>query len=183
MARREGRLMGASHMRIVLLVIGLLGINSSMAIAQSWNGSYYCVEEAAGGLEYDATTNQLKGVGFIPDEKFVLRLEYVSRREEPHLEPPITIDDYKVTITLTGKSQSQSLIMCLKGNDMVGYDSFVGISYGRVEQCWLGEKEYHFNLRSGRFVSVYYNDWGYLFGDDKVNDTPSINAGTCTKIN
>jgi hypothetical protein len=162
-------------MRIVLLVIGLLGINTSMALAQSWNGSYYCVGEAAGGLSYDTTTKQWKGAVMRPDEKFVLRLEYISRREQPEFEQPV--EDYKVAITRSGKSSG---LLCLRRLANLHFELFVGISRdGEMEECFIGEI-YRFNLKHGRFLRIHGGD-SYLHGNDD-SSTPSIEAGACTKI-
>src|SRR5262249_17335227 len=118
--------MGRFVMRpsICIAIAGLLsfGTYSSVALAQSWNGAYYCVDEVAGGLAYDATTKKWKGTGFNTDEKFVLRLQYKGRSE--------TKEEYEVTITESGKSEAARCIRPHAGNRLVGVDS-----NGWMEEC------------------------------------------------
>jgi hypothetical protein len=161
-------------MRIVLLVIGLLGINSSMALGQDWNGSYYCVGEAAGGLSYDARTKKWKGVEFNPKSKFILRLQYIRMRETNPEGPPRTIDDYRVIIKQLGAYSLTCGRLYLE-------DEFVGIhSDGSTEEVDCIGGTYIFNMKKERFLLV--NGEGFIDGTDNNDKTPSIEAGTCTKI-
>jgi hypothetical protein len=161
-------------MRIVLFVIGLIGINSSMALAQSWNGSYYCVGEAAGGLGYDARIKKWRGIEFNPKSKFILRLQYIRMRENKPEGPPRTIDDYRVIIKQLGAYSWTCVRFYLE-------DESVGIhSDGSTEEVDCIGGTYIFNMKKGRFLLV--NREGFIDSNDNNDKTPSIEAGTCTKI-
>jgi hypothetical protein len=121
-------------MRIVMFAIVLLSANVPIALAQSWNGSYYCVTEVGSGFLYDTTAKQWKGVGFdrsTSDEKFVLQLKYKDRRKKQPWDSfgDNAIDDYFATI----KSAPGNKADCLH----IGETGLVvGVSSnGSVEEC------------------------------------------------
>ena len=56
----------------------------------------------------------------------------------------------------------------------------VVISPDMVFSCNAYNHEYQFNLKAHRYLAAYLV--GYVDGEDVNDDTPSVTAGVCTKI-
>jgi hypothetical protein len=155
-------------------VCAALALSVSAASAQKRDSSYYCVAEATGGLKYNTGTKRWYGTDFLADEKFVLKLKYLSERFDSVL--TTTAVDYAVTITPSGRDFAME---CAGG---FGDRKEPVTVYGGVNlRCaFLGAIEYLFNLKTNRYLSVYL--YGYTDGRDNNDNNPGINAGVCTKI-
>jgi hypothetical protein len=167
-------------MHKTIALFALLAVNSSTTLAQSWNGAFYsCAVEATGGLAYDATIKKWKGAAFRPDKKFMLLMEYKGRRENQPEYGKETVDDYNVEIVQSGTAEPRDCIVPDSDYSEKGW--VVGVwSDGTVENCHDFITTYKFNLRTGRFLSIYAI--GYIDGKDDDSNTPVISGGTCTKI-
>jgi hypothetical protein len=164
---------------------------SSLANAQYKNGSYYCVVEWIGGGWYDARTKHWEGSKFNPNSdsdvsKFILKVTFNGRHTEQVKEPLGDIkqeqfDDYNVTIK---GSDSSIPLDCRAGFDkgLVWYNRSKVISTRsgyNILRCNI-VYDYVFNLNTNRFLQISTN--GFISRRDNNEDTPSINGGTCTKI-
>jgi hypothetical protein len=167
----------ASPMRAIIGLILLMLTSRSSAFAQSQDASYYCVAEAAGGLWYNTSRKKWEGTSFGPTLKFVLKMKFLQARvqKEEYGEEQEQVSDYTVTITDTGENTGLNCTGKDRSRTVTVYDK------SRYFECdraiaW----NYHFNLRTNRFLMIL--PIGYLNGKDNNDNNPGIEAGTCTKI-
>ena len=134
------------------------------------DASYFCIAEFAGGLAYDERMKKWKGTAFRKEQKFVLRLKHLRTQAKSAFTEAVY--DYNVTITEVGTNLAR---MCKAyPNPQVTVPEFAWLV------CDVGLREYRFNLKTNRFLSVYLV--GYADGIDNDNNAPSIVGGTCTEI-
>jgi hypothetical protein len=164
-------LTAGATMRLISLVILFL---ATTAFAQSKDLAYFCVGEAAGGLWYNQQTKKWEGHSSIPSQKFVLKIKFPDARVRKGASEK-QASDYNITITKTGENT---------GLPCRGYDANETVTvsdlYGIFISCITSGNEYQFSLGTRRFLSIYR--YGYTNGKDNNDDNPSVEAGTCTKI-
>lgn len=162
--------------RKALLIGGVLLLGAWGATAQEKEVSYFCASEFAGGVAYNAVGKRWQGTTFRTRDKFVLKLKLIESAAEQHVGTG-KYDIYSVTITLGGTNFASP---CVKGG--MGMEDARKILVGRsgVVECGADLTEYRFNIRNNRFIAAYLA--GYVDGVDNNNNTPSIDGGTCTKI-
>jgi hypothetical protein len=68
---------------------------------QEGHASYLCIDEAAGGIQYNAQTRKWEGTAFRAFQKFILRMKFLKTRVAGQEE---TVFDYSVTINKMGSS-------------------------------------------------------------------------------
>jgi hypothetical protein len=153
--------------------VALLLLVASIATAeQRRDGSYLCVEEAAGGLFYNANSNKWEGATFRPSGKFILRLKFVQSRTEilgGVGGMSISVDDYQVT-----KEGGDSAVPCDRAHKKTA-----GL-YDGVLICDATLHSYKFDFQTNRFLRAYLV--GFIDGKDSNDNTPHVAGGTCTKI-
>jgi hypothetical protein len=114
---------------------------------------------------------------FRPDGKFVLKMEWLkSRIENSKYFGEQHVDDYHVSITASGGTFPMP---CGSGAQPDG--SVVSLFEGGSFRCQASLQDYVFNIAKNRFLVAYMV--GFISGEDNNENTPSIGAGTCTKIN
>jgi hypothetical protein len=156
---------------MVLLVL-FLASSSGTAFAQSNHDvAYFCVSEVAGGLWYNEKVKKWEGTSFRATAKFLVEMSFaylwVKQNEQ--------VSDYKVTVTRSGEKTGLPCLSHITKENTVT----VGDSY-RTVFCTTGFQDYVVNLQTNRFLAIYLA--GYVNGKDNNADNPSIEAGTCTKI-
>jgi hypothetical protein len=166
-----------AQMRAFIGVLVLILTSSGSAVAQSKNAAYYCVADAAGGLKYNETMKKWEGASFSPEAKFVLRMNFlrarVQKEEYSSLVAEEPVSDYTVTVTTSGTNTGVECISQYPSKTVTVYES------GTL-RCYTAVTEYIFNVRTNRFLAIYRV--GYLAGGDNKDSNPSIQGGTCTKI-
>jgi hypothetical protein len=94
-------------------------MSSATNAEKAKSASYYCADEASGGLKYNKELKKWEGVRFRTDYKFVLRLKYLRtddhRRRFETLSNE-TVNVYEVTITEGGESKAWKCVSVL-GSD------------------------------------------------------------------
>lgn len=135
--------------------------------------TYFCTEDAAGGIAYDQSQGAWRGSAFNAEKKFILHLLFIGRRlqEERYKD---RVARYTVTLTDAGTTNRR---LC-KTSSSTSDD--VAIIDGKFECVSSGAQQYRFNLRHNRFLAARLE--GYIYGLDAGSETPYIAAGTCTKI-
>jgi hypothetical protein len=163
--------------RSFISVLVLILTGSASAVAQSRDAAYYCVAEAAGGLKYNETTKKWEGASFSPEAKFVLRMNFlrgrVQKEEYSSLVAEEQVSDYTVTITTAGSNTGVDCVSQYPSKTVTVYES------GTL-RCYTAVSEYIFNVRTNRFLAIYRV--GYVAGGDNNDSAPSLQGGTCTKI-
>jgi hypothetical protein len=163
--------------RAFIGVLVLILTSSGSAVAQSRDAAYYCVAEASGGLKYNETTRKWEGASLRPEAKFVLRMNFlrarVQKEEYPSVVAEEKVNDYTVTVTTSGQNIGVDCISQYPSKTVTMYES-------GTFRCYTAEIEYVFNVRTNRFLAIHRV--GYVNGEDKDDSTPSIQGGTCTKI-
>jgi len=158
-------------MKILSTAILIACVPLTTASAQlGKDASYFCIAEIAGGLSYDQGLKKWKGAEFSTNGRFVLRLKHLRTRVEQGILPDGIVHDYNVGITDAGRNVPRS---CVARSEEPVTVPEVGWLV-----CTAGLREYRFNLRTNRFLSIFLI--GYIDGDD--NNSPLIEGGTCTKI-
>jgi hypothetical protein len=116
-----------------------------------------------------------KGTAFNADGKFVLRLKHLRTRVRKTLfGDDETVHDYNVTITKAGSNSPSSCANYPEQHVTVNeYSPLICVGGDDLQ-------EYRFSLKTNRFLSTYL--YGYIDGKDSKENTPSIEGGTCTKI-
>jgi hypothetical protein len=160
---RQATRLGAASVAILLSLVGL------SRAADEYAGRYYCVEEFGGGVSFNSSTGKWESTTFRPESKFVLRVDLLTRRDDKLWG---TIGTYQVGLTKQGVSDVSA---CVALGGQSGVDSLAGNMW-----CEADFAVYRFNLKSLRYLSSY--EQGYVGGADNNDDTPSMMAGTCTKI-
>lgn len=142
---------------------------------QQYNGSYYCVDEFAGGVAYDEKQKKWDSARFRPNEKFVVRFQYAGPKMCGGQD--CYADEYFVTITPSGSDKTEACKSDYNGgSDRIEFTRDVGRG-----DCQTFPNRYIFGLKYKRFLKTF-EFGGYAIGMDQKTDTPSISGGTCTKI-
>jgi len=129
--------------------------------------------EAAGGLSYDERAKKWEGAAFNARDKFVLRLKFLRIRVQKSIfGKDETVYDYSVTTTKAG---SNSPSPCETHSE-----TYVTVTELGWVVCHSDFQEYRVALKANRFLRGYL--LGYIDGKDNNQNTPSIEGGTCTKI-
>jgi hypothetical protein len=159
----------------ILMAALVLGISESNAIELK-NASYFCTVEFAGGLAFNDTSKNWESVKFRPDNKFVLKLQFVSKRLQKNMisEKDEPVADFNATLTKAGTSEGHPCFSQDSGQTLSMTGDFDYLS------CDYFPSEYQFNLKNNRFLTYY--KFGYLNGTDNNDNTPAVSGGTCTKI-
>ena len=159
-------------MKNALITAAAMSLTIQQALASDtglWGGSYYCVEEEAGGLAYDTGRKHWIGTSFNSTDRFVLTMSYLH----PAAPDPTLGEVYKATLTPAGTSTP---------NECIGYsypkDTLVMLG---LLNCGAIAGDFTFNFDSHRYLKTYSH--GYVSGTDNNDDTPFVAGGTCTKIN
>jgi len=139
------------------------------------DGSYFCASEIEGGITYDSSVKRWRATSFNPNTKFVLKLQFVKALQEGSR----TIESYPVTITRAGTKDAQP---CYAQTYQL-QPAFPGevradANFGEFS-CSTLYRSYKLNMKQNRFLEIY--EEGFVRGDNN-DDTPSIAAGTCTRI-
>jgi hypothetical protein len=160
------------------IVAGFIFMSNGPVSSASLDGAFYCVAEAVGGLYFDATTKSWRGVPFAASQKFVLRMKYLGTKTDEILKT--NYDRFRATITDEGKSDGQ---ICFD-NDQPPPERYkspeVSVYFNANFRCTSLTRDYVFNLKTNRFLSVYA--YGYVDGIENNDNTPSVVGGRCTKI-
>jgi len=163
--------------RAFIGVLVLILTSSGSALAQSKDAAYYCVADAAGGLKYNESMKKWEGASFRPEAKFALRMNFlrarVQKEEYSSLVAEEQVSDYTVTVTTSGSNTGVDCISQYPSKTVTVYES------GNF-RCYTAVTEYIFNVRTNRFLAI--SRVGYVGGEDNNDNTPSIQGGTCTKI-
>jgi hypothetical protein len=141
-------------------------------LAASGDAVYFCVAEFAGGVAYNNTAKKWSGTEQSPKTNFLLKLKYDPPRQSAL---DNTYKNYEVTITLSG---SNNVLGCF-ANDKLN-TLLVTIYANGNARCSTNIADYVFNIVKNRFLSI--TSLGYVDGTDIPEISPSIQAGTCTKI-
>jgi hypothetical protein len=156
-------------------VTGLLGASAQLQAEGPDTSVYFCIAEASGGVAYNANMKKWVGMTFNPDDKFVLRLRQLSRRSEKNvLGNNEVVTDYNISLIDSGSNTART---CQKIGSV---DSTITVYGDRALYCADGTTDYVFNIAANRFLASDMR--GYAFRRDISEDSPSISAGTCTKI-
>jgi hypothetical protein len=165
----------------------LLGSTLRVAFAEGKDAAYYCVAELAGGIAYDEKQRKWQSTTFNVTQKFELRLKYLQTRPQKQIYGEFDLTDYAVTVTKPGDDPRQcsnyytgSAEIFVDRKTITVWPGVRGDPQPDLIKCeYLGE-QLIFSMKTKRFLSIY--TYGYLDGKDRRSDTPSISAGTCTKI-
>lgn len=146
-----------------------------------FEGSYFCTEDAAGGVRFDDTLNKWDSTLFSANRRYVVN---VARHSETTdwLGELKTV--YTVTVSEHGVEESGVLSdTCSTTNPTLrSYNTLTHfISDTGQLSCRRFGGDWKMNLENGRFLSTYV--WGYVDGIDNTANTPSIQIGTCSRIN
>jgi hypothetical protein len=163
--------------RKCVLTAAVFLISCQAISAESKDISYYCTKDATGGVRYNEKTKKWEATNFKPDGNFVLKMQYLRSYANKAGFGSSDITEYTVTVTIAG---SKYAAPC-------SYDYFyahtgreiVPLTNNRL-RCDASLVDYTFDLDSNRFLATYLQ--GYTDGIDNNENTPSISAGTCTKI-
>ena len=86
-------------------IVGAALFPATVAFAQSKDVAYYCVGEAAGGLFYNEKTKKWEAItGFVPFQRFVLKMKFLGARVRKERAIEEQVSDYKVTVTRSGEN-------------------------------------------------------------------------------
>jgi hypothetical protein len=157
------------------LLIFLLCTDFARALDRK-DTSYFCTAEAAGGVSYKADQKKWGGAIFRTNEKFVLRLKFVDVEAGTSTWDKNDIyTNFEVFLTPSGTNSDSRCSYIGAGGKKVSvskHDQFT---------CYAALQQYIFNLNTNRYLNIYAQ--GYTDGTDNNDDTPSVTAGVCTKIN
>ncbi|MBH5372809.1 hypothetical protein [Bradyrhizobium glycinis] len=139
------------------------------------NATYYCTNEASGGVKYNPQLQKWTSAQFKSDKPFVLRLQFLNSRREKQFSwtELTTVNSFAVTIAEAGSNEARP---CKAVKD---YQRPVEIWGDDWLRCNVSLSEFRFNPANNRYLSAYIV--GYV-GGDNGGDTPSVSIGTCTKI-
>jgi hypothetical protein len=154
----------------------LLSSSSAHAI-EGRDAAFYCTPEAAGGLAYDDKLRKWHSANFHPERNFVLKLQFIQSKQEKIADwaDPDTVNQFEVSVVEAGSNKKKNC------RNMKDYQLPVPVWSDGWVRCEAALTEYRFNPANNRFLQIYL--LGYIDGKDNNDNTPSINAGICTKIN
>ena len=147
----------------------------------NYEGSYFCVTDAVGGVSFDETLNTWVSTRFSPNSRYVVNISEHSETTD-WLGELRTV--YTVNVSEHGVSESDALSnLCSTSNDTLrSYNTLTHfISETGAFSCNRFGGEWYMNLENERFMSTY--TWGYVDGIDNNSNTPAIQIGTCSRIN
>jgi hypothetical protein len=172
--------MGRSFLKSIVAISVILNVVPCFAAQPIKDARYYCVADFGGGLFYNDATHKWEGVGFGAHEhKFVLHVQFDKAgiwKPVDDLDEKVPVNYYKITVADPGIPVEED---CL-GTNKYGSSPFVIDEFTGVLMCHSGLYDYRFQLGTNRFLSAYL--WGFVDGKDKNEDNPSVDGGTCTKI-
>ena len=148
-----------------LIVVSLLASTTPAYSQQSKSTSYSCVEEFAGGGQYNFATKRWEGSSFRTKDdnsKFILRMTFIDRA-----------NDYNISITPWGSNGPADC----RGSDG---SKIVTAAFGVLICSTSPVQVYVVNPFTNRFFHIYTA--GYITDLDNNGDTPYMAGGTCTKI-
>ncbi len=148
-----------------------------------FEGSYFCVANASGGVSFNDTLNKWDSTGFTASGRYVVN---VARHSETTDRWGKLRTVYTVTVSEHGVVESDYLsnICSTTDSTLRSYNlltHFISDTGQLSCQRFGGDWNWKMNLENGRFMSTYV--LGYLDGIDNNDNTPSIEIGTCSRIN
>lgn len=146
-----------------------------------FEGSYFCVADAAGGVSFDDALNKWDSTRFKTGERYVVNVARHSKTEN-WLGELRTV--YTVQVHNHGSGESDALLGNCRTNNptLHSYNPITHfISEAGELSCRRLGGDWMMNLKNGRFMNTYV--WGYLDGIDNNSNTPNIEIGTCSRIN
>jgi hypothetical protein len=151
--------------RAILGAVIAAGLSTAAVGFEPKDASYFCTGEISAGFAYDKTSKNWKGTTFKAEWKFVLRMK--------HVQSP---GDFDVSITPAGSSDAMPCVSSLslaRAVQVNEYDLF---------RCTVLVEDYLFSLRTNRFLKFYAGEYVGEMPTVHTPDTPSVEGGTCTKI-
>lgn len=146
--------------------------------ADKLDANYICTGLSAGGIAYNSTQKSWHGTIFREqNDIFVIQMKHLGTDHQTAYGNDVVSDRFNVAI----KRQSQKYPdPCVgKRGDLKNPAVTVLEPNGYISCTTIGW-EYLFNPQIGRFTRTY--PWGYVDGLDNGDNTPSITAGTCIKL-
>jgi hypothetical protein len=162
-------------MKAVMLAAGFVAAGMACAKADEKEVSYFCTSEFAGGLAYNDVSKKWEGTTFRTRDRFVLKLRLVDSGVDQYGSSQFKYSIYLVTVTLAGTNDAGQ---CVK--DGMGDPRRIRVWESGIVECEANVTFYKFNIRNNRFIAAYLH--GYVDGADNNKNTPSVDGGTCTKI-
>jgi len=114
---------------------------------------------------------------FGKNEGFVLKINYLGKKTRKLPGIKWSVETYNVSLTKQGENEPT---LCIDHSTEIAWE-IDALDY--LLQCVTigGKTHFQFNLKNSRFLSAYL--YGYVQGQDNIDDTPAMTAGVCTKIN
>ncbi len=149
-------------------------------------GNYLCAPLASGGVGWDGTAKEWRGTAFkVPsDEQFVFEIKVLDKRKkwEAFGFSMVAVTYYANVRPLVGDA-----VGCWGERD--GYQPAELVSYNHILMSPDGKFRcrtngglyyYDFNLVTRQYLRAYHA--GFVDGDDSGEDTPSLQAGKCMRM-
>jgi len=166
---------------LVCSIVSTLVLPSVSNAQEDKTVTYYCTAEAEGGLFYNKAIKKWEGVRFEPRHKFVLRLKFVRtyvRKKVNEFDEDERMNVYEVTVTDAGEPMRIIHDKCTTNSD----SNEVPVGKNNMVLCSTVFSDYKFNLDRNRYLETYAIGYADSSKDDEKSDTPTIEGGTCTKI-
>lgn len=167
-------------------VIAAVAFLCSVVVAQArvepiWQGNYFCKASGTGGISFNEQTKTWGPTTFRPRGQYVLSVkeapkEFQSEFNSATVENP---GQYFVTVSEMGEAGSKP-IRCDPMGAGWGSNRPVLIFKSGYLQCEHSLSILKVSFGTMRYLNAYLQ--GYVAGRDNNDDTPSVEIGTCARI-
>ena len=169
-------------MRLIKSKIGLAAAIAALITPQvrcepKTDASYFCTSQVTTGIGFNDLEKRWVATNSRKNEEFVLKIKYLGKKIRKLPGIKWSVETYNVSLAKQGESEPT---ICIDHSTEIAWEID---ALDDLLQCVTigGKTHFQFNLKNNRFLSAYL--YGYVQGQDSIDDTPAIAAGICTKTN
>jgi len=166
--------------------VAVIAFLCSAVVAQAqvdpiWQGNYFCKASHVGGVAFNEQTKTWTGTTFRPRGQFVLSVREAPKEVQAQFTSTTTENpgQYYVTVSEMGQPGASPLT-CEPVGAGWGSKKPVLIFKAGYLQCEHSLSTLKISFATMRYLNAYLQ--GYIGGQDNNDNTPSIEIGTCAKI-
>jgi len=173
---------GGPAVRLIKSKIGLATAIAAFITSQARcepkaHASYVCTSQVTAGISFNDQDKRWVTTNVTKDEGFDLKINYLGRKIRKLPGIKWSVETYNVSLAKQGENEPT---ICIDHSTEIAWEID---ARDDLLQCVTigGKTHFQFNLKNNRFLSASL--YGYVQGQDNIDDTPAITAGVCTKIN
>ena len=161
---------------ICVIATSLVGCAAVAEPERNFSGSYFCTDDAAGGVRFNDDTGSWQGTRFIADRKRIVNIKLMGKEFDPISQT----NRNAYTITWKRHGDDGFILNCVaRGEPKHWIQSSNFISDRGVVVCDTVVGSLRVNLENGRYVEAKTGT--YVYGDENVVDA-AIVVGRCSRI-